>query len=210
MVPTQQLFDPDAPEQATKTVPLDPGSVWERTFAVAPLVLVGSKEPSGRYNIAPKHMAMPLGWADRYCFVCTPRHATHANIERERVFTISFPHRFQIVQAALAATRREPDGSKPSLRALPTFRATKVDGVLVHGCYLFLECELERLVSFGDETLVVGKIVAAAAREEAVRGPDLDDTEILRHLSPLAYVNPGRFSAVSETLSFPFPAGFSR
>ena len=173
-------------------------------------MLVGSKEPNGRYNIAPKHMAMPLGWADRYCFVCTPRHATHANIERERVFTISFPHRFQVVQAALAATRREPDGSKPSLRALPTFRATKVDGVLVHGCYLFLECELERLVSFGDETLVVGKIVAAAAREEAVRGPDLDDTEILRRLSPLAYVNPGRFSAVSETLSFPFPAGFSR
>jgi hypothetical protein len=58
--------------------------------------------------------------------------------------------------------------------------------------------------------MVVGKIVAAAAREEAVRGPDLDDTEILRRLSPLAYVNPGRFSAVSETLSFPFPAGFSR
>ena len=43
-----------------------------------------------------------------------------------------------------------------------------------------------------------------------MRGPDLDHTAILRHLSPLAYVNPGRFSAVSETLSFPFPAGFSR
>ena len=209
-MPKQDPLFRDERAFQTKTRSVSVEALWQRVFTVAPLVLVGSKDTDGTYDLAPKHMAMPLGWADRYCFVCTPRHATHANIERERVFTISFPHRFQVVQAALAATRREPDGSKPSLRALPTFRATKVDGVLVHGCYLFLECELERLVSFGDETLVVGKIVAAAAREEAVRGPDLDDTEILRRLSPLAYVNPGRFSAVSETLSFPFPAGFSR
>jgi flavin reductase (DIM6/NTAB) family NADH-FMN oxidoreductase RutF len=203
----EHLFDPDLD---TRTVRLSPGGVWERVFAVAPLVLVGSKEPTGRYDIAPKHMAMPLGWGDRYCFVCTPRHATYANIERQRAFTVSFPHRFQVVQAGLAAARREPDGSKPSLRALPTFRARKVDGVLVHGCYLFLECELDRLVPFDDEALVVGRIVAASAREEAVRGPDREDEEVLRRLPPLAYVGPGRFTSVSDTRSFPFPSAFSR
>lgn len=205
-----RLFDPDEPGQETSAVVLDPRSVWDRVFAVAPLVLVGTKESNGGYDIAPKHMALPLGWGDRYAFVCTPRHATHANVEREGVFTVSFPHRFQVVQASLAATRREPDGSKPSLRALPTFPAQKVDGVLVHGCYLFLECELDRLVGFGDESLVVGRIVAAAAREEAVRSPDREDSEILRRLAPIAYVSPGRFSALSDTQSFPFPAEFSR
>lgn len=210
MTAPNRLFDPEEPAQETKVVALEPGSIRERVFAVAPLVLVATKEPNGRYDIAPKHMAMPLGWGDLYCFVCTPRHATHANVEREGVFTVSFPHRFQVVQAALAATRREPDGTKPSLEALPTFPARKIDGVLVHGCYLFLECELERLVRFGDESLIVGRIVAAAAREEALRDPDRDDTEILRRLAPLAYVSPGRFSAVSDTLSFPFPADFSR
>lgn len=204
------LFDPDAPAEETRIQPLDPAAVWEQVFTVAPLVLVGSKEPSGRYDIAPKHMAMPLGWRNRFCFVCTPRHATHANVVRERAFTVSFPHRFQVVQAALAATGREPDGTKPALRALPTFRARVVDGELVHGCYLFLECELERLVRFEDESLVVGRIVAASAREEAIRGPDVDDAELLRRLSPLAYVSPTRFCSVGETLSFPFPASFSR
>jgi flavin reductase (DIM6/NTAB) family NADH-FMN oxidoreductase RutF len=203
----EHLFDPDL---ATRTVPLSPRSVWDRVFAVAPLVLVGSKEPSGRYDIAPKHMAMPLGWGDRYCFVCTPRHATYVNVEREHAFTVSFPHRFQVVQAGLAATEREPDGSKPSLRALPTFRARKVDGVLVHGCYLFLECELDRLVPFGDEALVVGRMVAASAREEAVRGPDREDEELLRRLPPLAYVSPGRYTSVSAARSFPFPVRFRR
>jgi flavin reductase (DIM6/NTAB) family NADH-FMN oxidoreductase RutF len=207
LAPDEQLFDPDLD---TRTVPLSPQSVWDRVFTVAPLVLVGSKEPTGRYDIAPKHMAMPLGWGDRYCFVCTPRHATYANVEREREFTVSFPHRFQVVQASLAATQREPDGSKPSLRALPTFRAQKVDGLLVHGCYLFLECKLDRLVPFGDEALVVGRIVAASAREEAVRSPDREDDELLRRLPPLAYVGPGRYTAVSDTRSFPFPARFRR
>lgn len=206
-LPQELLFDPDL---ETRTVSLPPRSVWDRVHTVAPLVLVGTKEPNGRYDLAPKHMAMPLGWGYRFCFVCTPRHATHANVEREGAFTVSFPHRFQVVQAALAATRREPDGSKPSLRALPTFRARKVDGVLVHGCYLFLECELERLVPFGDEALVVGRIVAASAREEAVRSADRDDTELLHRLAPLAYVSPGRFASVAETHSFPFPAAFSR
>ena len=205
-----QLFDPFAPGQETPTVPLEPAGVWERVFTVAPLVLVGSKEPSGHYDIAPKHMAMPLGWGDRFAFVCTPRHATHANVEREGAFTVSFPHRFQVVQAALAAAGRELDGTKPSLEALPTFLARKVDGALVHGCYLFLECELDRLVRFGDESLIVGRIVAASARDEAVRGPDRDDDELLRRLAPLAYVSPGRFCAISGTLSFPFPADFSR
>jgi flavin reductase (DIM6/NTAB) family NADH-FMN oxidoreductase RutF len=207
LAPDEQLFDTDLD---TRTVPLSPQSVWDRVFTVAPLVLVGSKEPTGRYDIAPKHMAMPLGWGDRYCFVCTPRHATYANVEREREFTVSFPHRFQVVQASLAATQREPDGSKPSLRALPTFRAQKVDGLLVHGCYLFLECKLDRLVPFGDEALVVGRIVAASAREEAVRSPDREDDELLRRLPPLAYVGPGRYTAVSDTRSFPFPARFRR
>jgi flavin reductase (DIM6/NTAB) family NADH-FMN oxidoreductase RutF len=201
------LFDPDI---ETRVVALPPEGVWDRVFTAAPLVLVGSKEPNGHYDIAPKHMAMPLGWGERFCFVCTPRHATYSNVEREGAFTVSFPHRFQVVQSALAATRREPDGSKPSLQALPTFRARAVDGALVHGCYLFLECELDRLVRFGDEALVVGRIVAAAAREEAVRSADSDDAELLRRLPPLAYVSPGRFASVSDTRSFPFPASFSR
>jgi flavin reductase (DIM6/NTAB) family NADH-FMN oxidoreductase RutF len=202
-----QLFDPEL-ETATVTLPLE--NLWERVFTAAPLVLIGTKEPNGHYDVAPKHMAMPLGWADHFGFVCTPRHATYGNVEREGEFTVSFPHRFQVVQASLAATRREPDGTKPSLRALPTFRATKVDGALVHGCYLFLECVLERIVPFGDDALVVGRIVAASAREDAVRGPDRDDAEILRRVAPVAYVPPGRFAALSDTRSFPFPAAFSR
>ena len=203
------LFSID-PAFETKTHELSTEALWERVFTVAPLVLVGSKDTDGTYDLAPKHMAMPLGWRGSYGFVCTPRHRTYRNIERHGFFTVSFPRSFQIVQASLAATQREADGTKPALAALPTFPAREIDGVLVHGCYLFLECELDRFVELDDASLVVGRIAAASAAEDAIRGPDQDDAELLQRLTPLAYLSPSRFAAIDDTHSFPFPASFSR
>ena len=132
--------------------------IWNRFFTVAPLVLVGTKEPDDSYDIAPKHMAMPLGWKDRYCFVCTPRHATYANVRAREEFTVSFPLPETVVVSSLAATAREEGNVKPNLAALTTFPASVVDGVLVEGCYLYLECTLDRVVEgFGDAVLVVGR-----------------------------------------------------
>jgi flavin reductase (DIM6/NTAB) family NADH-FMN oxidoreductase RutF len=194
-----------------RPVPLDLGpSLWTRVFTVAPLVLIGTREAGG-YDLAPKHMAMPLGWRDRFCFVCTPRHATYWNAKEHGAFTVSFPGPELVVPASMAAGGRYLDGAKPSLSALATSPATQVDGVLVDGCLLYLECELERIVDLDEDTaLVVGRVVAALADEEALRDEDADDEELLHDRPLLAYVSPGRFARVEETFSFPFPADFSR
>jgi flavin reductase (DIM6/NTAB) family NADH-FMN oxidoreductase RutF len=210
MTPVQPSLFPTDFDYETTTRALTVDAVWERVFTVAPLVIVGSKDPDGAYDLAPKHMALPLGWRGSYGFVCTPRHRTYRNIERHGVFTVSFPRSFQIVQAALAASSREQDGTKPALAALPTFRAREVDGVLVHGCYAFLECELDRFVELDEGSLVIGRIVAASAVEEAIRDPDRDDAELLRELRPLAFLSPSRFAAIDDSQSFPFPTSFSR
>jgi flavin reductase (DIM6/NTAB) family NADH-FMN oxidoreductase RutF len=184
--------------------------IWDRVFTVAPLVLVGTKE-GDRYDVAPKHMAMPLGWENYFGFVCTPAHATLRNVLYHREFTVSFPRADGILQATLAAGERQEDASKPSLSAVPTFPATVVDGVFVDDCGLYLECALERLVEgFGENSLVVGEIVAAHAARDSVRGPDVDDADLLHRLSPLVYLAPGRFGVVRESYSVPFPIGFRR
>jgi flavin reductase (DIM6/NTAB) family NADH-FMN oxidoreductase RutF len=183
--------------------------IWSRFFTVAPLVLVATKEGDG-WDVAPKHMAMPLGWENYYGFVCSPRHSTYSNVREHGAFTVSFPHPAQVVQASLAASGRDSEGGKPGLEALPTFPATAVDGVLVSGCGLFLECELDRIVDgFGDNCLIAGRVVAAHADERLLRLHDRDDADLV-HSSPLlAYVSPGRFASVSDTRSFPFHADFS-
>ena len=183
---------------------------WERVFTIAPLVLVGTKEGGG-WDFAPKHMAMPLGWEGFYCFVCTPSHATYSNLREHPQFTVSFPGPNQIIESSLAAAGRYGDDEKPSLAAIPTAPARVVDGRIVVGCPLYLECELERIVDgFGANSLIIGRVVAAFATHEALRGADVDDADLVHRLGLLAYLPPGRFASVHESLSFPYPLDFRR
>jgi flavin reductase (DIM6/NTAB) family NADH-FMN oxidoreductase RutF len=197
----------DAPGQRVP-LPLS-SSIWSQFFVVAPLVLVGTREPDGGHDLAPKHMAMPLGWRDHFGFVCHPSHATQRNAERTGEFTVSYPLAEQVVQASLGAAPRDEQGAKPSLAAIPVFEASEIDGVLVRDAYLWLECKLDRIIEgFDENTLIVGRLAAAAVAEDAMRVSDSDDAELIRRRPLLAYLPPGRFASISETFSFPFPLDF--
>lgn len=197
---------------ATRMIDLDVRHpVWERIFLAAPIVVVGTREPDGGYDLAPKHMAMPLGWENWFAFVCAPRHATYANAVREGAFTVSFPTPDRLLETSLAAAPRYGAEGKPALATLPTVPASRVDGLLLDGSQLHLECEFDRAVDgFGENSLVVGRIVAASASADALRSPDRDDADLLRAAPVLVYLHPGRIGTLAESRSFPFPRGMKR
>lgn len=185
--------------------------IWDRFFWVAPLVVIGTREANGDFDLAPKHMAGALGWQNYFSFVCTPRHATYRNARREEAFTVSYPRPEGVVLAGLAASPRCDDGSKAALKPLPTIPARLFEGVLLKDSYVYLECGLERIIDdFGDNSIVVGKVLAAHIHPDAARRKDRDDQEVLRACPILAYLTPGRFTAIRDSRSFPLPAGFSR
>jgi flavin reductase (DIM6/NTAB) family NADH-FMN oxidoreductase RutF len=185
--------------------------LWDRFFTPAPIFLVGTVDADGRPDVAPKHLAMPLGWRDKWCFVCTPRHATYRNAVATGAFTVSYPSADQIVLIGLAAAGRAEDGSKPSLAALATRPAQYVPGVLVEGARAWLECELDRTVDgIDDASLVVGRVVAAAVAERSLRSPDRDDAELLREAPVLVYLPPHRFATVGESHVLPYPPDLAR
>ena len=185
--------------------------VWDRFFQVAPLVVIGTVEPDGSPDLAPKHMAMPLGWLNWFGFVCTPRHATYRNTLRERAFTVSHPRPEQLVHASLAAEPRCDDGQKTSLAALEVEPGRVVNGPLLRGASVHIECELDRVVEgFAENALVIGRIVAARVAEDALRSLDRDDATLIAESPLLAYLAPGRFARIDRGHAFPFPAGFSR
>jgi len=194
----------------TVTLPIGGVDLWERVFIVAPLVLVASTDADGTPDIAPKHQAMPFGWASHYGFVCTPRHATHANVARTGQFTVNYPTPDQAVMVGqMAAPRIE--GSKPVLDSVPTRPAERVEGVLVEGAALWLECELDQVVpGFGEHELIVGRVVGASAPRWAVRDPDVDDADLIGAHPQAAFLSPSRFASIAASLSFPFPAAFRR
>lgn len=185
--------------------------IWDRFFWVAPLVLIGTREADGGHDLAPKHMAMPMGWKNYFGFVCTPRHHTYQNIKRDGVFTVSYPRPSQLVLTSLAASPRCGDDEKTALSVLPVFPASVVDGVLVQGAAVFLECELDRIVDgFDVNSLIVGRVVAARVDEQAERMPDHDDQAVIHDVPLLTYLHPGRFAVIENSLSFPFPAGMKK
>jgi len=200
--------------ESTKTryvsVPTD-HPVWERFPVLAPLVLVGTIEPDGEPDIAPKHLAMPVSWQNYFGFVCHPDHGTYKNLVATGTFTVGYPTPEMILQTSLAAAPRASDGSKPTVAVLPLTAAKVVDGVLVEGCRLHLECRLDRVIDdLGDNVLVVGHVVAVHVAEQMLRTFDVDDADLIHGAPLLAYVHPGRVATVSDTVSFPYHQGFSR
>ncbi len=197
-------------EEGLVSLPVDQ-PIWERFFTVYPLVLVGTREADGSYDFAPKHMAMPMGWANYFGFVCTPRHSTYHNIKRDGVFTVSYPRATQVVLTSIAATPRCGGGEKPNLSVLPTMPAHEIDGLFVRDGSLFLECRLHEIFDgFEHNSLITGTVVAAHVHEDALRESERDDNELFRESPLLAYLYPGRFATIRESYSFPFPAGFRR
>lgn len=184
---------------------------WDRVYTVAPLVVIGTKEEGG-YDLAPKHLAGPLSWEGHFGFVCADRHATYHNAKAHGGFTVSYPRPDQVVLASLAAAPREGwESDKPILEGLPTFLGTVIDAPLLKDAYLYLECELDRVIDgFGPNSLVAGRVVAAHAHEDALAVSD-EMVGARIHSNPLlAYIDPGRFAKIEETLVFPFPEGFRR
>ena len=184
--------------------------IWDRFFWVAPLVIIGTREGEG-YDLAPKHMAFPMGWQNFFGFVCAPAHRTYSNAKARGAFTVTYPRPGQLVETSLSASPRDENDRKPILGSLPVSPARVVEGVVVDGGYLYLECELDRIIDdFGSNSLIVGRVVAARVSEDALRESDGDDASLIRANPLLVYLHPGRFASVGETLSFPFPAGMRK
>lgn len=186
--------------------------IWDRFFTVSPLVVIGTKEGRG-YDLAPKHLALPMGWENYFGFVCSPRHATYHNAQRTGVFTVSYPRPDQVVLASIAAVPPcdDEEALRPEMAVLPTVTAEAVDGVFLADAYAFLECELERVVDgFGPNSLIVGRVVAARVDADALRTSDESDGDLLQDAPLLAYVAPGRYASIKASHAFPFPADFRR
>lgn len=186
-------------------------SLWERFYLPFPLVIIGSKE-GDHFDLAPKHMSIPLSWENHYGFVCTPRHSTYQNIKKHGVFTVSYPIPDQLTLTSLTASpRTEDDRDKAILKQIDTVPAIIIDGVFLKDSFLMLECELYKIYDdFGVNSLITGKIVNARIHEDYMRESDKDEQMQLFKHPILTYLHPGRFSIIRDTAVFPLPKDFKK
>ncbi len=186
--------------------------IWDSIYTIAPLIVIGTKENDG-YDLAPKHMATPLGLDNYFGFVCTPRHSTYGNIIKTKEFTVSFPLPSQIITASLSASPRNGEilKSQAIVKVLPIIKATEMDAPLVKDAYLYFECDLFKIIDgFADNSIITGRIKKAYVRKEYMRYSDKDEQQQLKENPLLVYIANGRFAKTSETYNFPFPKDFKR
>lgn len=189
----------------------DDPNLWNRFFMVHSLIIIGSKEKNGEYNMAPKHMAMPLGVGPYIGFMATPRKTTYQNVKREKAFTVSLPQPDQLVFSSITASSREEDDEKPAIYTVPKVDARNIDGKFLKGSYLKFECTLHEIMGkFGEWEIIVGKIIAAYVHKDALReeGIDAEDASLISKNPILAYLHPGRFSIIKKSNTFPLPKDF--
>lgn len=133
------------------------------------LILVCTRSPAGRYDLAPIAWACPLDYepSSRILFVCDPAHETWTNLKASGSFVVATPTRAQteLVEAAGSISGRDVD--KYERFNIAARRASEVDALVPEGVGAWLECRLRRTVEEGSVSIVMGDVLRAWTGPEA-------------------------------------------
>ena len=138
-----------------------------RFLVAGPLILLTTKWRGGQ-DVLPVAWAMPVSAEPPLIGVCVhPSRHSHDMIRFSEEFALNFPGPELLNHAAYFGSVSGRTVDKLDVTKLPTFNARKVEAPLLEGCVAWVECGVEDAIRLGDHTLFVGRVLAAAAEEEA-------------------------------------------
>jgi flavin reductase (DIM6/NTAB) family NADH-FMN oxidoreductase RutF len=116
------------------------------------------------------------------------------NIEATKDFTVSLTPEALFEQVNATSTDFPPDADEAEHTGVRLEPADVVSAMRVADSPVALECRLHGTVSFGDSTVVFGRVLAISAWEETVR----DGRPRIEHLHPLARLGGNEWSTIGE------------
>ena len=152
---------------------------WSPSLLPGQIVLVSTRDTQDRPNIAPKSwVTMVALCGPIVAFGCNVNHTTYQAIAESHEFAVKIP------DASLAgrtwrlmnyhgAGRLEHGG----FTLMP---AQKIGAPLIAECRAHVECVFDSEKRYGDEVMVFGRIVAASADADCLRGAAPDQYLSLR------------------------------
>jgi len=167
-----------------------------RLLTGGPVLLVTSSH-RGRHNVLPVAYAMPLSIVPPLVGIAVHRSRySYDIIHKTEEFALNIPSRRLLHHVQYLGSVTGADIDKLELTKLPSFRARRLDTVLLSGCVGWIECGLEDEVELGDHVLLVGRVVAVTAEDEA-----FDDHWLLADddAKPLHYLG-GNFYSILDSV----------
>jgi flavin reductase (DIM6/NTAB) family NADH-FMN oxidoreductase RutF len=132
-----------------------------------------------------------------------PSRHSYDIIRKTEEFALNIPTRELLHHVQYLGSLTGADFDKLELTKLPSFRARKVDTVLLEGCVGWIECSLDDAIEMGDHFLMVGRVVAVSADDEA-----FDDHWLLKDndAKPLHYLGANHYALLDYVMDARVPS----
>lgn len=150
-----------------------------------PVLIIGTYSADGQPN------AMSVAYGGICCFTppfvavsIRPACLTHANILREKAFTVNLPSVGQVLPADYVGVVSGRTADKFAQTGLTPVAGTKVHAPLIQEFPLGMECRLINTYTIGSHTQFVGEIVESVADEAVL---DADAKVIWDKVQPMSY-----------------------
>jgi flavin reductase (DIM6/NTAB) family NADH-FMN oxidoreductase RutF len=177
---------------------MEPGAFYRVLNSVVvprPIAWVCSRSAEGVLNLAP-HSFYTVACVDPPVvqFTSVGRKDSLTNAEQTREFTVSLTPESLFEQVNATGTDFPPDQSEAEHTGVRLEPSEVVGVPRVAESPVTIECTLHGTVSFGDSTVVFGRVVHIAVHEDAVR----DGRPRIEHLRPLARLGGNEWSTIGE------------
>jgi flavin reductase (DIM6/NTAB) family NADH-FMN oxidoreductase RutF len=173
-----------------------------RLMTGAPVLLVTSSY-RGRHNALPVAYAMVLSIVPPLIGIAIhPSRYSYDVIRKTEEFAINIPTRELLHHVQYLGTLSGNDFDKLELTKLPSFRARKLDTILLEGCVGWIECSVQDAIEIGDHFLIVGRVVAVSADDEAFDGSWKLETGDLK---PLHYLGANHYAVLDYVMDARIP-----
>jgi flavin reductase (DIM6/NTAB) family NADH-FMN oxidoreductase RutF len=168
----------------------------------APVMLVTSSY-RGRHNALPIAYAMVLSVVPPMIGIAIhPSRYSYDVIRKTEEFAINIPTRELLHHVQYLGTLSGVDFDKLELTKLPSFRARLLDTILLEGCVGWIECSVQDAIEMGDHFLIVGRVVAVSADDDAFDGSwKLDEGD----MKPLHYLGANHYAVLDYVMDARIP-----
>jgi flavin reductase (DIM6/NTAB) family NADH-FMN oxidoreductase RutF len=193
---------------ARPRVQFDPSSMKPRDFyrvlnsvvVPRPIAWVCSRSADGVENLAP-HSFYTVACVDPPVvqFTSVGRKDSLNNVEATKDFTVCLTPEALFEHVNATGTDFPPHASEAEHTGVALEPADVVSAMRVRESPVALECRLHATVSFGDSTVVFGRVLSISVWEEAVR----DGRPRIEHLQPLARLGGNEWSTIGEVKEIP-------
>jgi flavin reductase (DIM6/NTAB) family NADH-FMN oxidoreductase RutF len=165
---------------------------WRPSPLLGQIVLVTTLNPDGQSNVAAKSWVSMMAFAPPILALgCNRRHWTAQNILRSQEFVINIPGEELVEVVWRSSTLPHPRPVEHlGLTPVP---AQKVRPPLIEECKAHLECVLVQHLTFGEEIILFGQIVAGCVDKVA-----LDTRDPYTYLRMLVFLEDGTFGVVEK------------